>query len=184
MVSGATIGVWKHRALSDDAMEEVRRWRRQRWHEPLRYRSGLGTVAQVEAERDALVADEGRARAEGMVEEAADLRALAERKTRLLHRLMQMPAGEHYPLEVVLMEIGDLVWLVVQGESYSLLQSALRRRHADRSVVVASVAGDWGASYLPTEEVYGTGIYQETIAVVEAGSLERLIGAVTDHLRS
>ena len=184
VVSGATIGVWKHRALRGDSLGEVSRWRRQRWHERLRYREGLETVSGVEAERDALMVEEARARAGGQSEEAADLRALAERKTRLLYRLMQMPAGEYYPLDVVLMEIGDLVWLIVQGESYSLLQRELRGRFPGRSIVVASVGGDWGASYLPSFEVYGSGIYQETIAVVEAGSLEQLIDAITDRLKS
>ena len=103
---------------------------------------------------------------------------MAERKTRLLHRLAQLPPGDVFPLRVVLWRIGDAFWVGVQGESYSLLQTELRRRFPDRVIVVASIAADWGASYLPPREMYGAGVYQETIAVVAAGSLEQLIESI------
>jgi hypothetical protein len=102
----------------------------------------------------------------------------------MLHRLAQLPTGESFPLDVAFFEMGDLVWVVVQGESYSLLQRELRARFPERSIVVASIAGDWGASYLLPRELYGSGIYQATIAAVEAGSLERLIEAISARLKS
>src|SRR6185295_474085 len=111
----------------------------------------------------------------GNVSRAADCRAMAERKRRLLHRLSQLPPGDSFPLQVVLWRMGDAFWLGVQGESYSLLQTELRRRFPGKPIVVASIAADWGASYLPPVSRYGTGIYQESIAVVAAGSLEQLI---------
>jgi hypothetical protein len=70
----------------------------------------------------------------------------------------------------------------VQGESYSLLQTELRRRLPGTPILVASVAADWGASYLPTKETYGTGIYQESIAVVATGSLEQLIESIARRI--
>lgn len=51
-------------------------------------------------------------------------------------------------------------------------------------MVIASVASDWGASYLPPRDVYGTGIYQESIAVVAAGSLEQLIESIARRIAS
>jgi hypothetical protein len=45
-------------------------------------------------------------------------------------------------------------------------------------VIVATLANDWQPGYLPTAESYGHGIYQETIAVLAAGSLEMLIESV------
>ena len=48
----------------------------------------------------------------------------------------------------------------------------------DKVIIVASIAADWGASYLPPRELYDTGIYQESIAVVAAGSLEQLIESI------
>ena len=182
VVSGATLGAWKHEALSADALAAVAAWKLTRWHEPLRYRPGQPTAAQTEAELAQFQADETAARAAGDTSRAAECRAMAERKTRLLHRLSQMPQGDTYPLQVVLWRMGDAVWVGVQGESYNLLQTELRRRFPGRIIIVASIAGDWGASYLPPRELYDTGIYQESIAVVAAGSLEQLIESIAARL--
>jgi hypothetical protein len=178
VVSGATLGVWKHVPMAGDDRMEKAAWKLSRWREPLKYRPGQPTVAQTKAELEQHEKDEAAARAAGDEARAADCRALAERCNRRLHRLQQLPPGESYPLRVALLRIGDAIWLGVQGESYSLLQTELRRRFPDRLIVVASIAADWGASYLPPREVYDSGIYQESIAVVAAGGLEQLIEAI------
>ena len=121
-------------------------------------------------------------RAHDYLHAVAPFRALAERKNRLLHRLAQLPPGDTFPLQVALWHIGDAIWLGVQGESYNLLQTELRRRFPDRIIIVASIAADWGASYLPPRELYDTGIYQESIAIVAAGSLEQLIESVAQRI--
>jgi hypothetical protein len=107
---------------------------------------------------------------------------MAERKRRLLHRLSQLPRGDAFPLQVVLWRMGDAFWLGVQGESYSLLQTELRRRFPGTPIIVASIAADWGAAYLPPATVYGTGVYQESIAVVAAGGLEQLIESIARRI--
>lgn len=182
VTSGATIGTWEHREMRGEAVRRCEKWRHIRWHEPLRYRDDTATASAVSAERDSLLEREREARAADRLDEAADLRALAERKTRLLHRLAQLPEGTHYPLQIVLWETGAAVWVIVQGESYSLLQTTLRERFPDRVLIIGTIAGDWGASYLPPREIYGKGIYQETIAVVEAGSLELLIDSISSRI--
>ena len=182
IVSGATLGAWKHEPLSAAQLAAHAEWKLTRWHEPLKYRPGQPTAAQTQAEMEQFQADESAARAAGDAARAAECRAMAERKTRLLHRLSQLPHGDTYPLQVALWCMGDAVWVVVQGESYNLLQTELRRRFPDRIIVVASIAGDWGASYLPPRELYDTGIYQESIAVVAAGSLEQLIESIAARL--
>lgn len=179
VVSGATLGAWRHEKIDLDGKAG---WRVERWREPLKYRPGQPTVGQTRAELERFRAEEASARAGGDEKRAADCRAMAERKTRLLHRLEQLPGGEAYPLQVVLWRMGDVVWIGVQGESYSFLQTELRRRFPDRILVVASIAGDWGASYLPPRELYDTGIYQESIAVVAAGSLEQLVEAIATRV--
>jgi hypothetical protein len=179
VVSGATLGSWKHESI--DLVEKAA-WKLQRWHEPLRYRPGQPTIEQTQAALDQFKADEATARAAGDETRAADCRALAERKTRLLHRLHQLPRGETYPLQVVLWHLGDAIWLGVQGESYSHLQTELRRRFPAKIILIATIAADWGASYLPPRELYDTGIYQETIAIVAAGSLEQLIEAISSRM--
>src|SRR5207247_10426147 len=132
---------------------------------------GQQPAQQVESELKQVQADEDAARADGNTERASDCRAIAERKRRLLHRLSQLPRGDAFPLQVVLWRMGDAFWLGVQGESYSLLQTELRHRFPGTPIVVASIAADWGAAYLPPTKIYGTGIYQESIAVGAAGSL-------------
>lgn len=179
VVSGATLGSWKHQRID---LAEKATWKLQRWQEPLNYRPGQPTIEQTQAELDQFQADETTARAAGNESRAADCRAMAERKTRLLHRLHQLPSGEAYPLQVVLWHLGDAIWLGVQGESYSLLQTELRRRFPDQIILITTIAADWGASYLPPRELYDSGIYQESIAIVAAGSLEQLIESISEHL--
>jgi hypothetical protein len=182
VVSGATLGDWEHQRLTDVEQSEQSSWHLQRWHEPLPYRPDTPTLAETEAELHQLKAEESAARAGGDDAKAADLRALVERKTRLIGRLKQLPPGDAYPLNVVLWHNGDAVWLAVQGESYSLLQTALRQRFPEKIIVVTSITTNWGASYLPPRDLYDTGIYQESIAVVAAGSLEHLIEAIARRI--
>lgn len=180
IVSGATLGSWKHQTID---LASKATWKLQRWHEPLNYRPGQPTAEQVQSDLADLHRQEAAARAAGDETRAADLRALAERKNRLLHRLAQLPPGDTFPLQVALWHIGDAVWIGVQGESYNLLQTELRRRFPEKILIVASIAADWGASYLPPNDLYDTGIYQESIAIVAAGSLEQLIEAIAGHLQ-
>ena len=182
VVSGATLGAWKHEPLPPDEAAALAEWKIARWHEPLKYRPGQPTAAQTKSELEQFLAEETAARTAGNTARAADCRAMAERKQRLLHRIAQMPEGDAYPLQVTLWRIGDAFWLGVQGESYNVLQTELRRRFPEKVIVVASIAADWGASYLPPRELYGTGIYQETIAVVAAGSLEQLIESIAQRI--
>lgn len=179
VVSGATLGSWKHQPIDPGSKAT---WKLQRWHEPLNYRPGQPTAEQVQSDLADLQRQEAAARAAGDETRAADLRALAERKNRLLHRLAQLPPGDTFPLQVALWHIGDAIWIGVQGESYNLLQTELRRRFPQKILIVASIAADWGASYLPPNDLYDTGIYQESIAIVAAGSLEQLINSITTHL--
>jgi hypothetical protein len=182
VVSGATLGAWKHVPLSPEALAAKALWHREHWEEPLPYRPGRPTVTETESALTTLQSEESAARAAGDETRAAELRALAERKSRLLHRLLELPQGDSYPLQVVFWRIGDAVWLGVQGESYSLLQTELRRRFPDKVLIIASIAADWGASYLPPRDLYDIGIYQESIAVVAAGSLEQLIDSIASRL--
>ncbi|KAF0176889.1 MAG: Neutral/alkaline non-lysosomal ceramidase [Limisphaerales bacterium] len=182
VVSGATLGTWAHEPLTAEELADKQAWQVARWNEPLAYRPGQPTAAQVEAELQQFQADEEAARTAGDAAKAADCRAMAERKRRLLHRLSQLPAGDKFPLQVTLWRMGDAWWLGVQGEFYSVLQTELRRRFPGKAIVVATIAADWGASYFPPRELYGTGIYQETIAVVAPGSLEQVVEAVAQRI--
>ena len=182
VVSGATLGAWAHEPLPAEELTAHTRWQIWRWREPLPYRSGQPKPAQVEAELKQIRAEEEAARVAGDPMRVAECRAMAERKTRLLHRLSHLPPGELFPLQVKLWRIGDAFWLGVQGEFYSVFQMELRRRFPGAPIVIATLAADWGASYLPSRETYGKGTYQESIAVAAAGSLEQLIESIATRI--
>jgi hypothetical protein len=182
VVSGATIGTWSHVPQTESDREAQSFWSVKRWTEPLAYRADQPSPAEVDRQLEEFNRKEQIAREQGDTALAADWRALAERQRRLRHRLAQLPPGNTYPLQVTAWRIGPAWWIGVQGESYSLLQTELRNRFPNQPIYIASIAADWGASYLPTRETYGKGIYQESIAVVAPGSLEQLIDSIARHL--
>jgi len=149
VVSGATLGTWSHVPLPAERRDACSVWRSDRGEIKLPYRPDLPKAQDVEQEREKLIADERQARTADDETTARDLRAMVERKTRLLSRLKSLPDGQTYPFEIVLWRIGDAVWLAVQGEPYNLLQKALRARFAKTPIVIATIANGWGPSYLP-----------------------------------
>lgn len=178
VISGATLGVWRNEPLPEETLRAKSLWRMKRTVVPLDYRPGLATAEQTRAELAQLEKDEATARQQGDEARAADMRALIERKTRWLTRIVGLPPGEQFPYPVRVWRMGDAVWLAVEGEPYSLLQTSLRQRFPAAPIVVMPLANGSRAWYLPTRETYGKGIYQESLANLAAGSLERLIEAV------
>jgi len=173
VVSGATLGNWRHEALSSEDIEAHGEWQINRDSIPLPIRPGTPTVEQVKTEL-----------AEWEDTDTADARAMAERKRRLLNRLKQLPPGDNFPLESIVLKIGGAVWVILQGEFYSVLQTALRERFPGTPIIAATIASHWGASYLPPHELYGKGIYQESIAIVAEGGLETVIEKTGDTIAS
>jgi hypothetical protein len=183
VVSGATLGVWAYERIHDPRrLQAVRDWRFRQDEIPLPYREELPTLDEAEQQRSQWLQRERAAREAGHDAEGGDCRAMVERQTRLIARLRALPPGPSYPLRVTLLSVGDACWLAVQGESYSLLQTELRRRFPQRSLVIISLAHSWGPSYLPTRDTYGRGVYQESIAVLAPGSLEQLIEELAEWL--
>jgi hypothetical protein len=183
VVSGATLGTWAHVPLEGEAARRLARWRCRRWAVELPYRADLPTPEGAEADRARWQAEERAARAAGDIARARDCRALAERQTRWLTRLADLPPGPAFPLPVALWQVGGGVWLAVEGEHYQLLQGALRERFPGVPLVVVTLANGSRPAYLPTADAYGKGIYQESIAVLAPGCLERLIDAVGGQIQ-
>jgi hypothetical protein len=148
-----------------------------RWTLPLAYRPDLPPYPRVAEQLAMIEGEERQCRDRGDHDKAMELRALAERKRRLKKRLSLLPTGS-FPLQIVLWRMGGAFWLVVQGEYYQNLQTALRKHFDGIPIVVAAVASDWRVSYLVPREIYGKGIYQEQVAVVAPGSLELVIDQV------
>jgi hypothetical protein len=183
VISGATLGIWKHRPLSADDVSSKSMFRRQSWTVELPYRSDLGTPETVRAERDAWLQKEAAARDADDAVQARNCRAMVERMNRRLTRLEALPRGPNFPLPVTLWQMGDAFWLAVEAEHYQLLQTVLREKLPDgMPLVVMTIVNGSRCSYLPTADAYGKGIYQETIAVLAAGSLEKLIEEIRQRI--
>jgi len=182
VVSGATIGVWKYEPTSAEGMHDEGLWRHRRWTVDLAYRPGIPTAAEIMAERERHQAAEVAARAAGDEALARDCRAKVEIMTRQLVRLGSISAATSYPFPVHLWQIGAAIWVAVESEHYQLLQRSLRERFPEVVIVVATIVNGSLHTYLPPREVYGTGIYQETIALLAPGSLETLIEEIAGQI--
>jgi len=179
VISGATLGAWRHVLLAPQQLRARSRWRLQRWTIDLPYRTDLLVPARLEAECARWQAEEEAARRAGDAAKARDCRAMEERMTRWRTRVAALPPGVAFPLPVTLWQMGDAFWFAVEAEHYQELQRALRERLAGVPIVVMTLANGSRPSYLPTASSYGKGIYQESIAVLAPGCLETVIEAVS-----
>jgi len=182
VVSGATIGTWHHQPVAMERESVLKHWSHSQIRLDVPYRKDIPTKEEVEAQRRQLLSEEEQAREAGDEELAAVLRARVERMTRAQSRFALLPP-DSYPYDLVAWRFGEVIWLIVPGEPYQSFQVELRRRFPQQAIVVATIAGHWGPSYLPPKELYGTGVYQESIAVLEPGSLERVIDAAAELIK-
>ena len=182
VISGATLGDWRHEPMTEEQRRRASQFSVERLTIPLSYRSERPTVAELKKEREARVAEEQAALAAGDASTARDCRALVERLTRAITKWSAVPPGDEYPYDVVLMRLGEAVWLTFEGEPYQLLQTELRRRFPHVPLMMSVIGNGSRASYLPTKESYGHGIYQETVAILAPGCLERLIERVSQAI--
>lgn len=175
VISGATLGDWRHEPMTDEQRRRASAFSIQRLTIPLPYRSDRPTVPQLEAERKEMLLQAAAAIQAGDQWKARDCRALVERLTRAITKWSAVPAGDNFPYEVVVMKLGEAMWLTFEGEPYQLLQRELRQRFPDHPLMMSVISDGWRASYLVTKESYGRGIYQETVSILGAGCLETLI---------
>lgn len=182
VVSGATLGIWKHQPLSTERIAATGQWRLDRSPVNLPYRPELPTNDSVLAARRRFEAARKSAEASGDAALARDAHAMIERMDRQLARIATLPGGPEIALPVWLWRIGDAIWLAVEAEHYQRLQRSLRQKFPERPIVVMTLANGARPTYLPIAEVYGTGVYPETIAVLARGSLEKLIEAIAERI--
>jgi hypothetical protein len=182
VTSGATLGAWEHRPLDAAARSRCARWRQRRWSIELKRRPEMADEAAVRRRRESWIEAETAARAAGDPARAAEARAMIERLDRQLTRIAALGPDDSFACPLNLWQMGDAFWLAVEGEPYQVLQQALRQACGGRPLVVAALANGARPAYLPPAEAYGTGLYQESIAMLAPGSLERLIDAVARQL--
>jgi hypothetical protein len=184
VVSGATLGTWKHRPLAADELKRQERFAAKFVSVPLPYRVDLPTREQTEADLVKWLSAEAAAERAGDAAGVRDAHAHVERMNRQLARLASLPEGKSYPFAVGLWRIGDALWVFTAGEQYQALQTTLRARFPNHAVIVSTITDDWQPGYLPPASSYGYGIYQEVIAAVSPGALESLIESITRELRT
>jgi hypothetical protein len=182
VVSGATIGTWRYVDLSPNEFAAQATWRCESFTVDLPYRDGLPTRETTLVERETWTAREQEALASGDAIAARDCRAQIERLDRQLVRVRQIPPGPTFPLEVALWKLGGGYWIWLEGEYYQYLQTTLRANFPQTPIVVATVVNGWRPAYLPTQETYGRGIYQEQVAVLAAGCLEAVTAAIAEKI--
>lgn len=171
VISGATLGDWRHEAMTDAQRRRASEFHVERLSIPLPYREDRPTVDQLKGELRALAADDSLSQ--------RDHRAMVERLNRAITKWTSVPAGPTYPYDVVVMKLGEAIWLTFEGEPYQLLQTELRRRFPGVPIVMSVIGDGWRASYLPIQDTYGRGIYPESIAILAPGCLERLIEQIS-----
>jgi hypothetical protein len=183
VVSGATIGTWRHEPIDLAAAQRLKSWQIARWHENLSYRPDLPNVAETQSDLDRWQNEESTAKAAGIHEHARDCHARAEQATRQLWRLRALPP-KRFPFPATVARLGDAFWVFVAGEHYQILQIRLRARFPKHPIVVSTITGGWQPGYIPPTDAYSRGIYQEKIAVVAAGSAEQIIESIATRMQS
>jgi hypothetical protein len=178
VVSGTTIGAWKHEAAPVETLKQHERWQTLAWTVELAYRHDLPGLEETKAEHRCWQLEEEKARAAGDLQKARDARAMVEQMHRRITRLSSLPPGKVFPYRVNLWRLGDALWVLAPGELYQALQIALRKRLPGQPILVATLTGDWQPGYVPAASSYGYGIYQDSIACVAPGSLEVLVESI------
>lgn len=179
VVSGATIGSWEYRPVSASVAAQHERFEFRSLIVALAYRADLPTLESASGEFTRWQTSERTADGARDPASIGETRARVERARRLVNRLSQLPVGQAFPMPVAIWRLGDAVWVAVEGEHYQYLQTSLRSRFPGRPLMVITLTNGARPAYLPTQESYGRGIYQESIAVLERGSLERLVEAIS-----
>lgn len=174
VVSGATLGTWENVPLPEPDLQRHATMQVHDFIVNLAYRPELPTREETAANRETYFAEEQQALKAGDTAKARDSHALVERMDRQLARLRVLPEGTHYPFAVRLWKLGDAIWVFVESEPYNYLQRTLRHRFPRNPIVVNTLINAPRTVYLPTESYYNTGVYQESIACLAAGSLELL----------
>ena len=172
-VSGATLGIWQHE-VRPERLKQLRTSELKQHVLQLAYRNDRPAREEVAAVLEQQIKRKESAVAAGDEATAREAHALIERQTRMLRRIDELPAGQ-YPYLIHAWRFGDAIWLGVRGELYSQLQTSLRHTFPHTPIVVMTLVDGWGPSYVVPQETYGRGLYQESIAVVAAGSFEKII---------
>lgn len=182
VVSGATIGTWRYEETTSEQQQRSLVWREQCSEIALEYRDDLPRREELEREAAEWKEKETVAIEAGDVVAARDARAMIERMTRRLARVAHLDDTEAYRYPVRTWKIGEAVWVALNGEHYNVLQRNLRRRFAGVPLVIGTLANGSDVWYLPDQDSYGKGLYQEDASILAKGSLEKLEAVLIEQI--
>lgn len=182
VISGATIGRWGYEESSPAQREQAFFWREQCSEVALKYRDDLPRQDELQRETAAWKAKEAAADEAEDADTARDARAMIERMTRRLVRVAHLDDAETFSYPIRLWKMGDAVWIALDGEHYNVLQRNLRNRFANVPLIIGTLANGSDVWYVPDEESYGKGLYQEDASILAKGSLEKLEAALIDQI--
>ena len=182
VISGATIGSWGYEKASPTQRKQATLWREQRSVVALKYRDDLPRRDDLQREAADWKVKEAAAIETGNADAARDARAMIERMTRRLVRVAHLDDAETYPYPIRLWKMGDAVWVALDGEHYNVLQRNLRNHFPNVPLIIGTLANGSDVWYLPDEDSYGKGLYQEDASILAKGSLEKLEAALIDQI--
>ncbi len=182
VVSGATLGIWRHTPMSAAQRQRCRIFRSTELAVEVPAKR-LPSRDELEKRLAEWTRRDREAQAAGDALAWRDARAHLERARRALRRLEELPdAGPGaVTYRIALWQLGEAVLVAVGGEPYNLLQREVRRRHPATPVLFAVLANQ-PYSYILPAECHGTGRYQDDCSTLGPGSLERIIEAVDEQL--
>ncbi len=181
VISGATLGSWGERPFDEARWRQARRFGGGFYTVDLPYKEGIKRDVFAR-QLEEWTQREGQARAQGDGDTAQDCRARAERARRWLARLDDMPEGDTYPMRFSVHQMGDAVWCTCGGEPYNFIQTELRRRFPNITLVFSPLSGNMQVAYLLPKDRYGKGLYQEEPSSLAPGCLETLIEAMAQQI--
>ena len=181
VVSGATLGTWKHTPLDAEALRatEVFVGGTHYLELPLKLRPTPEAMRQELADQEAA---QRAADARGDVVAARDHGARAERARRWLGRLAAVPGDSTYPVRYSVYRLGNACWVTTGSEPYSWLYEELRRRFPQNAVLCSPLAGCLQAGYILPRDRFGLGLYQEEPSSYGPGALEALVEAIAERI--
>tara|TARA_B110000495_G_scaffold186404_1_gene184926 strand:- start:699 stop:992 length:294 start_codon:yes stop_codon:yes gene_type:complete len=89
-----------------------------------------------------------------------------------------LPDADSFSMAFTVYRLGDAIWVTCGGEPYHVLQSALRRRFPQWTILVSPIDSGIQIAYLLPAESYGKGLYQEEPSMLAQGCLEHLLEAI------
>jgi hypothetical protein len=177
VISGATLGTWQHRPLSEERLQQAAIFTGGEYIVDLPQKPLPDPVA-LEAEMEEWGTKQQEADQAGDKIAARDYGARLERARRWRLRLEHLIDRPTAPFHYTVYRLGDAFWVTTGGEPYSVIQTELRRRFPDHPIVFSPLAHDIQVAYLLPFDRYGKGLYQEETSILAQGCLDILIEAV------